>query len=226
VADIFDELEEDLKEQKIFDLWHKWGNWIIGAALLIVIGAAGVPVWKYYHHSIKTDESARYSNALALVQKGQNQDAQKILEELSANGKTGYAQLAALQLAALNQSAGSIDGALKIYQDLDLKNSSNLSFSGLAKVLSGYSGINSSQAGTIATQFTSLASSGNPFQGLSLELQGLYALEKGDKSKAAEDFNDILNAGYISRETSSRALLMMASLGISPELKPQNPTKE
>lgn len=226
MADIFDELEEDLKEQKIYDLWHKWGNWIIGAALLIVIGAAGVPVWKYYHHSIKTDESSRYSSALALAQKGQNQDAQKIFEELSANGKTGYAQLAALQLAALNQNSASVDGALKIYQDLDLKNPSNLSFSGLSKVLAGYSGISSIQAETIATQFTPLAAAGNPWQGLSLELQGLYALEKGDKSKAAEDFNDILNAGYISRETSARALLMMASLGISPELKRQAPTKE
>jgi len=71
-----------------------------------------------------------------------------------------------------------------------------------------------------------LAAAGNPWQGLSLELQGLYALEKGDKSKAAEDFNQILNARYISQQSASRALLMMASLGVSPQFKPEAQTKE
>ena len=70
MADIFDELEEDLKEQKIYDLWKKWGNWIIGAALLIVIGSACVPAWKYYHHRVKADESTRYASALQLVAEG------------------------------------------------------------------------------------------------------------------------------------------------------------
>lgn len=226
MADIFDELEEDLKEQKIFDLWRKWGNLIIGAALLVILGAAGVPIWKHYHNSVKVDEAARYENALVLSQKGQLEESQKIFEELSKNGKTGYAQLSSLRLAAYDQKSERIDNVLKTYQDLDLKNPSNLSFSGLSKVLAGYAGINSSQASVLAAQFTSLASEGNPWQGLSLELQGLYALQKGDRSKAAEEFNAILNASYVSRETSSRAILMMASLGISPELKRQDLSKE
>lgn len=222
MADIFDELEEDLKEQKIYDLWKKWGNWIIGVALLIVIGSACVPAWKYYHHRVKADESTRYASALQLVAEGKMDEAQKIFADLTTAGRTGYAQLAALQSAALSTR----EGALKTYQDLSTREAANLSFAGLSKVLAGYAGAGSNQAASLETQFVPLAASGNPWQGLSLELQGVYALEKGDKNQAAKNFNVILNQQYISQQNTARALLMMAALGIAPELAQETPAKE
>ncbi|MEB3701916.1 Tetratricopeptide repeat-like domain protein [Candidatus Bealeia paramacronuclearis] len=232
MADIFDELQEDIKEQRIHDLWKAWGNWIIGGAILIVIGAACVPAWKYYHHSVKTSESAQYTSAVHLAGLGKTEEAQAIFTKLISSGKTGYAKLASLQSAAVSLQNAKTKGsteltkALQTYQDLNLNEASDLSFSGLSKILAAYAGIESQESATLINQFTPLASEGNPWQGLSLELQGIYALQKGDKSKTAESFNAILNARHISPQNTARALLMMASLGIAPEIQREPQSKE
>ena len=45
MADIFHEVEEDLRRDQAAAIWNKYGNYIIGAALLLVLAVAAHWGW-------------------------------------------------------------------------------------------------------------------------------------------------------------------------------------
>ena len=50
MSDFLRELEEDIKEERIVNLWRKYGNLVIGIALAIVIGTVSYTLWMYFKH--------------------------------------------------------------------------------------------------------------------------------------------------------------------------------
>jgi len=41
MSDIFQEVEEDVRKERYEQLWKKYGNYIIGAAAILVIAVGG-----------------------------------------------------------------------------------------------------------------------------------------------------------------------------------------
>ena len=56
MADIFQEIEEDLKRERVEVLWEKYGNWVIGAAVAIVLATAGIKGWGSYQQSVQSEK--------------------------------------------------------------------------------------------------------------------------------------------------------------------------
>ena len=48
MADIFDEIEEDLRRDRMKEIWQRYGNYILGLAVLIIIGVAGRQGYNYW----------------------------------------------------------------------------------------------------------------------------------------------------------------------------------
>ena len=94
MADIFDEINEDLKRDQMQQLWSRYGKYVIIAVSLVVIGVGtrqGYTAWQdrqateaatIYHQALKADDTA---SALAAQ-----------LETLSP----GYVMLAQFRIAA------------------------------------------------------------------------------------------------------------------------------
>ena len=43
---LFKEIDEDLRQQKYADLWKKYGKFVIGAAVALVVGVASLKGWE------------------------------------------------------------------------------------------------------------------------------------------------------------------------------------
>ena len=41
MADIFDEVDEELRQERAARLWRQYGSWLIAAALAVVIAVGG-----------------------------------------------------------------------------------------------------------------------------------------------------------------------------------------
>ena len=63
MSDFLRELEEDIKEEKIVNLWRKYGNLVIGIALAIVIGTVGYTLWTYFKHKSQLRSHVSFSQA-------------------------------------------------------------------------------------------------------------------------------------------------------------------
>ncbi|PZU85101.1 MAG: hypothetical protein DI527_21850 [Chelatococcus sp.] len=100
MADIFREIDEEVRRDKAAELWRKYG-WLISAlAVLAVLGVAGWQFWQHRENQAAQAVGARFEAALKSSRDGNSDEAEKILGELAANPPAGYRQLARFRLAA------------------------------------------------------------------------------------------------------------------------------
>lgn len=130
MADIFREIDEEVRRDKAAALWKKYGNLLIGLAVAAVVAVAAWQVWLYREQQASQAVGARLEEALRASRDNRGAEAESILLELSANAPAGYRQIARFRLAAetgkRDPAAGATafdalanDGSLdQLYRDL------------------------------------------------------------------------------------------------------------
>ena len=99
MADIFREVDEDVRTDKMALLWEKYSGLVLGAAVAIVIGTA---VFVYVKHRKQTEAEAagaRFEAAQALAVTNKSVEAAAAFEALAKDSPQGYKALAALRAA-------------------------------------------------------------------------------------------------------------------------------
>lgn len=95
MTDVFEEVEEGLRQDRAGALWKRFGPWVIAACLLIILGVAGNEVWKSLEGEKAKTASVAFSDAMNSL------DAwQEASEKMSAAAAQPEPQRAALAAAA------------------------------------------------------------------------------------------------------------------------------
>jgi hypothetical protein len=130
MADIFREIDEEVRRDKAAALWSKYGVAITGLAVLAVLAVAGWQFWLHREQQASQIVGARFEAALKSSRDGSGTEAESILGELVASAPAGYRQIARFRLAAevgkRDAAAGATafdalanDGSLEqLYRDL------------------------------------------------------------------------------------------------------------
>ena len=113
MADIFKEVDEDLRRDNLEKLWKKYGLQIIGLAAAVVLGVAGVQGWQAYDLDQRSKLSDRYGAARELAQGGETTAGLDAMIDLSEASGGGYAGLAAFEEARLRVDSGDTGGAIR-----------------------------------------------------------------------------------------------------------------
>jgi hypothetical protein len=100
VADIFQEVDEEVRREQLKKLWDRYSIYIIAVALLIV---AGIAAWRGYEWWIGKQAAAAgaaFEQAVTLSEQGKHAEAQAAFDKLAGGAPGGYAVLARLRAAA------------------------------------------------------------------------------------------------------------------------------
>jgi len=109
---IFDEITADLRRDRLSEAWTKYGRYIIGAAVAIVVIISATIGLGAYRQSQQEQASARYD---ALLKELESVDAEaRIIQLLSfaAAENNGYGALARMSATLLQAGQGQLDNAL------------------------------------------------------------------------------------------------------------------
>jgi hypothetical protein len=116
VADIFQEVEEDLRRDKALAFWKKYQNHILGFVIIVVAATAGFSGWRAYRqHQIETSGTA-YLTALQTLERDPKAAA-PLFDALAKDGG-GFALMARFQQADIAVKAGDKAKAAAVYQDI------------------------------------------------------------------------------------------------------------
>ena len=115
MVDVFSEVDDDLRREKLTRLWKKIGPFVIGGAVVVVASMGGRVYWQDYVAKQKIQESQQYQAALSSLEAGNDTEAEAALENLITNSKYGYGLLASLQSASNMAKTGDTEGALAAY---------------------------------------------------------------------------------------------------------------
>ena len=126
MSDIFREVEEDVRRERFEKLWKQYGDYVIAAAAVLIIGVAGYKVWQHYEQQQQLKASASYSTAVKLSDGGNNIEAAQTFAKIAHDAPSGYAAAAKLSEADALLAAGRTSDAITLYKSIAAKNRTEL----------------------------------------------------------------------------------------------------
>jgi hypothetical protein len=206
------EIEEELRREQLLKLWDKYGVYVLGVVLAMIIGVAG---WKYYQHErAEANETAstKYIIALNDLSNKRGFEAQKGLEDLAANAPAGYAALSRLRLAAQQGAEGSILDALKTYDGVVNDETADPILRDFARLQIAMLKFDTAPFSDLRNQITSLASDRSPWRHSARELLGMGAMKAGLGPEARNHFRRLLSDNTTPPGIAERARMMVSLL--------------
>ena len=187
MTDIFREVDEALREDRVKAIWNRYGTLIIAGAVAIVLGTAAFVGWRSY------SQSQAQSQTRALVDAQQQaaadpKSAATIYASVAADSSADRAALARLLEARAALDAGKRDEAGKIYQQIAGDSGVNSVVRDLARLYSVMARLDDGDPAALNGELAPLAADGSPWRASAREMQGLLALRQKDTAKAREIF--------------------------------------
>ena len=213
MADIFREIEEDLRRERAENLWKKYGSYVVGVALGVILTVAAYAGWQAYSERQRLADGERFAAALQQVRPGTEAAAADALSMVAQESGAGYAVLARLREAALRAEAGEAAGAIALYDALAADDGVDPLFRELALLLSVMHQMDGGDAATLIERLTPLTAAGNPWRHSALEIDGILAFRSGDRGRAREVFTRLSDDATTPQGLRARAAEMLAILG-------------
>ena len=115
MSDIFREVEEDVRKERLEKLWKAYGDYAIALMAVIILSVAGYELWLRYEDA----QRARASSAFVAAQHITNPvQAASAFETLSRTAPGGYGELAKLGEANVLPATGRVNDAIALYKDV------------------------------------------------------------------------------------------------------------
>ncbi len=208
MADIFDEVDEDLKRDHMQVLWARYGKILIAIIAFVVLGVAlrqGYVAWQ-----INKSESSATAYHQALT----NDDIAMALRLQAGVLTNGYAMLAEFQIAAEQAASKNFVAAEATYLALAANKSLEPLYQQAAILLSVMVAPKKSDVTPLMERLISLENTSGPWQAMALETGAGLALSASDKNGALTKYKKIFDMNDISvamRQRAERMIVILAS---------------
>jgi hypothetical protein len=220
VADIFDEVRDDLRAERALSLFKRYGWLLLAAAVAAVLGAGiwqGLQ-WRRQQQAEATAAAYLAAARQAMPVSGMASDSGRhaALDGFSAVAATapqGYRTLARLRMASLQWDLGDKAAALTTWDQVAADSEAQPALRDVASLLWVQHQIDTGDAGEIRRRITPLAAEGAPFQALAEESLGLLDLREGNREAAETRFKALAAGTAISPEERRRASDILQRLG-------------
>jgi hypothetical protein len=218
VADIFDEVQEDLRAERAKRLLNRYGGLLAGLALLAVLAVAGLQGWRWWQDRAATAAAQGYLSAARAASEPGTDAAAAVagrFAAVAAEAPPGYRTLARLRAAALRAEAGDQDAALAEWDAISRDGSADAPFRDLAAVLWGARALEKDDAAAAAVEarMAPLAEGSGPFRASAAEVRALAALKRGETDAARRAFRALANDGAAPEGVRDRAGRLLSGIG-------------
>ena len=210
MSDIFREVDEDLRREQFKRLWDRYGTYVLGLAVLIVLATAGYRGWEYWKDRQAAASGDRFVAALKLSADGKHAEAAAALAAIAKDGSGGYPVLAAFRAAGEKLAAGDDKGAVADYDAIAQGASAPAPIRDLAKLRAALILVETASLADLQTRIGELADTGNPWRHSAREILGLAAWRTSDFTTARKYFQEIADDQESPQDLRSRAQFMLA----------------
>ena len=100
VSDIFQEVDEEVRRERLKQLWDRYGTYVVAAAILLVAAIAAWRAYGWWQDKKAAEAGAAFEAATSLAEAGKRGEAEAAFAKLAADGTSGYRQLARMREAA------------------------------------------------------------------------------------------------------------------------------
>lgn len=185
MADIIDEINEEIKQERMKALFAKYGKVVLGFAAAVVGIVVAIQGYGIYQGSVRAKAATAYFNALGESEIG------NALADASSDLSGGYQMLAKFVTAAELVSQSNQSEAYDIYAALAGEASLSEVYRHFAAMQAVINAPEDIATDELAALVGPIADKPGPTQGLALELMADLALRDGDINAAKENLTKI-----------------------------------
>ena len=207
------EIDEDLRHERYAKLWKRYGGFVIGAAVALVVGVAGYQAWRSYdiksarptvngspkpsrgwRRGGSTRPGSRFRRWLRTPRRAMRCWPDSNMRRFSTGREIGR------RPPPLTAPSPTIRGVDREYRDFAL-------------VMIALAGLDTADPTTLSERLAPLTAEDNPWRHSAHEVNALLAARRGDRSGAREIFSRIENDLTAPAGVRNRATEMLAILG-------------
>ena len=185
MADIFDEVNEDLKRDQMQKLWSRYGKYVILAVSIVVLSVGGRQGYTSWQDRRATTAATAYHNALAA------DDFKTALTAELHKLSPGYAMLAKFRIAAAQASVKDYVAAEESYLALSIDPAVKQFYQQAAILLSVMNAPMNRSEDELVTRLAALEGQAGPWQAMALEQAAGLALRAGDRKTAVAKYTTL-----------------------------------
>ena len=190
MTDIFREVEEEVRRERLEKLWKEYGDYIIAVVAVIVIAVAGFEFWQRYETSKAAEASAEYNAAIQLAE-SDPAAAEKKFEYLAQHAPEGYATLSKFLEADTLLILGQRDKARSLYESLGSVDQNLIS--GAARIRAAWSVEDFAPRATIEGLVKPLMANDSQWRFLAREVLAYADFRSGVLDQAGREYSALAN---------------------------------
>jgi hypothetical protein len=195
MADIFREVEEDLRRDRLEQIWKRYGVLLVAAAAAILIATVGYELYRNWQQNQAEERTAKLLAAQQIARQdaGKPEDVQAKARTEAADalgafasqaGTSGQAVLARFYEAGLRARQGDKDAAVRIYTGIAAQSGVEPALRDLATLLAVLHQVDTGDPAQLQSQLAALTGDASPWRFTARELSAALALRAGDREKA------------------------------------------
>ena len=207
MADIFDEVSEELKQDQLIQFWKKYSKLIITIIFLIILSIVSYQAYIMWNKKKIEAISEQFFQALEKLEDKNYSESQNLFLNNSHNYKSGYNILFLFGLAEANYQSGKIDEMILNYKTIYDDESVDIYYRYLSRILSVLKD-NSSSFDQQRLLLEPILKSPSILQVLAAELEVLLFIKFNKIKEAKKALNDLLKRSDISFEQKNRLELI------------------
>lgn len=183
MTDIFQEVEEDLRRERLNQVWKRYGGVFLTVAVLAVAATGGFVFWRQYQQSQMEDAAQTYQAAIELARANDLDGALAAFGAIADNGRDGYRVLALFQQAGLLLARGDVRGALAVY-DRVANSDADGRLKALARLRAAQALADVEEPDVLKNRVAPFAGDDNPWRFEAREIQAVADYRAGRQAEA------------------------------------------
>lgn len=215
--DLFDEIKQDVRQEKFAKLWKEYCNYVYAAIAAIIIGTSANVWWKDHVRAGHEESAALYMQAMDELDAGNYEKSSEILTLIEEEGRGGYIALAKLRqghiLTLLNKKDEAATAFAAISEDSDIDEG----FRTIAALHASKLLVDLGKAQEAEQKLAVLAQDGASFKNTAIYLQVANAIEKNQPQQAVSLLNSIQEDKNAPVSAKIQAQQMILLLGLADE---------
>jgi hypothetical protein len=190
VSDIFQEVDEEVRREKLKRLWERYGTYLVALCILVVAGVAAWRGYEWWQDKQAAVSGAAFEQAAELAEAGKHQEAEAAFAKLATDGTAGYRVLAGFRQAAELARTDS-KAAVSAYDQIAADKNAGQAIQDLAAVRAGFLLVDSAPYSELRTRLEPLTAGDRTFRHSAREILALSAWKSGDLA-AARQWTDLI----------------------------------
>jgi hypothetical protein len=190
MSDIFQEVDEEVRRERLLQLWKRYGNFIIAAVVIVVLGVGGWRGYQWWEAKKAAEAGGAFNSAVELFDTGKPAEAEAAFARLANQGPAAYRVLARIREAAILAQRDP-KAAVAAYDAIANDSSAGKLFQDLAAIRAGALLVDTAPLTEMTQRLEPLSKPDSPFRHSARELLALAAFKASDKVAAKKWFDMI-----------------------------------